>query len=37
MSLGWKPAAYFCDGAGIAPHDQEQALIAMAATGTVES
>jgi hypothetical protein len=36
MACGWKPAAYFCDGADVAPGVPEQALMAMAAAGIVE-
>lgn len=36
MALGWKPAAYFCDGADIEPSDQEQVLMLLAEKGVIE-
>ena len=36
MRAGWKPAAYFCDGADIDPGDEEAALSVLAETGIVE-
>jgi hypothetical protein len=36
MALGWKPAAYFCDGTDVEPGDAQRAVLTLAARGILD-